>query len=82
MYLVMQLLYFRGWLAKLNVPGLPSYVNSYPSETKSEASIMGILAVTYGLTRMGCFTLMFMSLRALPAGCYKEISWLKSVPHV
>lgn len=78
----MQVPIFRGWLARLNVPGLPSYVNSYPPETKTEGSLLGILIITYGLARLGCFTLMFMSLRDLPAGCYKEVTWLKSVPHV
>lgn len=81
-YLVMQLPYFRGWLARLDIPGLPSYVNPYPSETKAEGSLLAILFATYGLARLGCFALMFMSLRALPARCYTDVPWLKSVPHV
>ncbi|KAH8695530.1 hypothetical protein BGW36DRAFT_398744 [Talaromyces proteolyticus] len=82
MFLVMQMPFLRGWLASFQLPGLPSFDNPYPDETKPEIVVLVILLFTYALARIGTFVLMIMSLRALPAGSYVSIDWLKSIPHI
>jgi hypothetical protein len=41
-----------------------------------------ILFIVYSYARLGNLVLMFISLRALPAGSYISIDWLAAIPHI
>lgn len=38
--------------------------------------------ICYATARWGSIVLMFISLRALPAGSYTTVDWLSSIPHI
>jgi hypothetical protein len=81
-YFALQMPFVRGWLARHNIPGLPSYSNTTPPTTNPEGGILTIAIVIYTLARIGNLILMFISLRAVPTGSYISIEWLASIPHI
>jgi hypothetical protein len=44
--------------------------------------VFSVLFCVYSTARWGTIILMFISLRALPAGSYTTIEWLSTIPHI
>lgn len=66
----------------LHVPGLESYINPESRRRLLEGVAFEGALYVYYLSRVGIIILMFISLRALPAGSFIGIDWLSTIPHI